>query len=239
MRASRCPHRRAAASPANVSAGNLSELVLVSLAAMVSPTTLTFSVFALVLGDRPLRTGFLFFLGAFTVTIAIGIAGAFVLGDVAASHRPEPKTWVAILDLVLAGILIAFALGRIRRPVDPRTTRSMIEKMRKIASSPAIAVVGAGAMLANPGAFIPIALKAISESDPSPAGYIAEWLTFTVIALLPLIVALVLLVVVPEPAERLLQRCRIWLERHAPTVGYALVLLLGLALLRNGIAGLV
>jgi Sap, sulfolipid-1-addressing protein len=221
-----------------VSAGNVSELVLVSLAAMLSPTTLTFSVLALVLADRPLRTGFLFFLGAFTVTIVIGVIAAFVLGDVAASHRPDPKTWVAILDLVLAAILIVFAGRRIRRPVDPRTTRSMIEKMRKVASSPAVAVVGAGAMLANPGAFIPIALKAISESGPSHAGYVLEWLAFTVIALLPLIVALVLLAVVPDPAERLLERCRQWLERHAPTVGYTLVLLLGIALLRNGIAGL-
>lgn len=222
-----------------MSPGNVSELVLVSLAAMLSPTTLTFSVLALVLGDRPLRTGLLFLLGAFGITVVIGVAGAFVLGNVAASHRPDPKTWVAILDLVLAAVLIVFAGRRIRRPVDPRTTRSMIERMRKVASSPAVAVVGAGAMLANPGAFIPIALKAISETDPSHGEYVVEWLMFTVIALLPLIVALVLLLVMPEPTGRLLDRCRAWLERHAPTVGYALVLLLGIALLRNGIAGLV
>jgi hypothetical protein len=33
------------------------ELVLVAIAAGLSPTTLTVSVLALVLGDRPLRTG--------------------------------------------------------------------------------------------------------------------------------------------------------------------------------------
>jgi hypothetical protein len=33
------------------------ELALVALAAMLSPTTLSFSVLALVLGERPLRTG--------------------------------------------------------------------------------------------------------------------------------------------------------------------------------------
>ena len=42
-------------------------------AAMLSPTTLTFSVLALVLAERPLRTGIWFYLGAFTVTIAIGV----------------------------------------------------------------------------------------------------------------------------------------------------------------------
>jgi Sap, sulfolipid-1-addressing protein len=222
-----------------VDAAHLSELTLVSLAAMVSPTTLTFSVLALVLGDRPLRTGFFFFLGAFTATIAVGIAAAFVLGDVAApSSSGTPKTWVSVLDIVLAVVLFVFAGRRIRKPVDPKTTEKMIGQMSKVASSPAIAVVGAGAMLANPGAFIPIALKTISETDPTHAEYIADWLTFTVVALLPLIVALILLLVAAGWAERVLAGARGWLERHAMTVGYAIVLLLGIALLRNGIAGL-
>ena len=72
------------------------ELVLVSLAAMLSPTTLTFSVLTLVLGDRPLRTGIFFFLGAAGATLAIGVIAAFVIGDAAAAPHPNnPKTWVA------------------------------------------------------------------------------------------------------------------------------------------------
>lgn len=221
-----------------MNAANTSELVLVSLAAMVSPTTLTFSVLALVLGERPFRTGAWFFLGAFSATIAIGIIAAFVLGDAAASGSSTPKTWVAILDIVFAVALFAFAGRRIRRPPDPKTTQAMIEKMSGIASSPAVAVVAAGAMLANPGGFIPIALKAISETDPTAAEYIARWLAFTLVALLPLLVALVLLVVARDWTERQLERLRTWLERRAVTIGYAIMLLLGIALLRNGIAGL-
>jgi Sap, sulfolipid-1-addressing protein len=212
-----------------VSAGNVSELVLVALAAMVSPTTLTFCVLAVVLGDRPLRTGFWFFLGAFGATTAVGIAAAFVLGDVASSPKSTPKTWVAIF---------VFAGSRLRRPVDPRTTASMIERMGRVASSPVVAIVGAGAVLANPGAFIPIALKAISESHPTPAEYAIEWLVFTAISLLPLMTALLLLLVAPRAAGRVLGAARGWLERHAVTVGYVIALLLGVALLRNGIAGL-
>jgi hypothetical protein len=135
-----------------VSAENVSELVLVSLAAMVSPTTLTFSVLALVLGERPFRTGLLFFLGAFGATMAVGVVAAFVIGDVASSSSSTPKTWVAVLDVVFALILFVFAGRRIRRPVDPKTTEAMIDKMSGIASSPAIAVVGAGAMLPTPAA---------------------------------------------------------------------------------------
>jgi hypothetical protein len=221
-----------------VGAGNISELVLVALAAMVSPTTLTFCVLALVLGDRPLRTGSWFFLGAFTATTAVGIAAAFVIGDVASSSRSTPKTWVAVLDVVLAVAIFLFAGSRIRRPVDPRTTASMIERMNRVASSPAVAVVGAGAVLANPGAFIPIALKTISESHPSTSAYAIEWLVFTIVSLLPLLAALVLLVVAPRATRRALGAARTWLELHAVTVGYVIALLLGIVLLRNGIAGL-
>jgi hypothetical protein len=221
-----------------MSAGNLSELVLVSLAAMASPTTLTFCVLALVLGDRPLRTGLWFFVGAFAATTVVGIAAAFVIGDVASSPRSTPKTWVAVLDVVFAFAIFVFAGRRIRRPVDPRTTASMIERMSGVASSPAVAIIGAGAVLANPGAFIPIALKAISESHPTTAEYAIEWLVFTAISLLPLIVALVLLLVAPGATGRVLEAARRWLELHAVTVGYVIALLLGVALLRNGIAGL-
>jgi len=215
------------------------ELVLVALAAMLSPTTLTFSIFTLVLGDRPLRTGFLFLFGALGATLGIGVVAAFVLGDVAASSTPsQPKTWVAIVDIVAGVLLLSWVIGRMRRPPDPKRLAGMIDQMSRVASSPAIAIVGAGAALANPGAFIPIALKTISETDPGAAGYIVDWVFFSVVSLLPLIIALVLLIVMRERAERILGAVRAWLERNARTVAAVILVLLAAALLRNGIAGL-
>jgi hypothetical protein len=215
------------------------ELVLVSLAAMLSPTTLSFSVLSLVLGDRPKRTGFLFYLGAFTATLAIGIIAGFVLGDVAASDHPsQPKTWVAIIDIVAGVLLTVWIVRVLRRPPDPRRVDGMVAQMSRVASSPAIAIVGAGAALANPGGFIPLALKTISETDPGAAQYIVEWLVFTVASLLPLAAALVMLVVAPDRAMRILHRSRDWLVRNARTVAAVIVGLLAAALVRNGIAGL-
>jgi hypothetical protein len=215
------------------------ELVLVALAAMLSPTTLTFSVLTLVLGDRPLRTGFLFLFGALAATLGIGVVAAFVLGDVAASSTPsEPKTWVAIVDIVAAVLLLSWVIGRMRQPPDPKRIAGMIDQIGRVASSPAIAVVGAGAALANPGAFIPIALKTISETDPSTAAYVVDWVFFSVVSLLPLIAALVLLIIMRERAERILGAVRTWLERNARTVAAVILVLLAAALLRNGIAGL-
>ena len=214
------------------------ELALTAVAAMLSPTTLTFSVLALVLSDRPLRTGAWFYLGAIGATLAVGVAAAFVLGDKAASTGSYPKPWVAVIDIALALFLVFFILRLLRRPRDPKRAQSMIDQMSKIASSPWIAIVAAGATLANPGGFIPIAMKDISETNPSATKYIVEWVFFSLVSLLPLAVALLMLAVSRDWAIRLLGRVRDWLVRDARLIGAAIMVLLAAVLLRNGISGL-
>jgi hypothetical protein len=170
----------------------------------------------------------------------IGVAAAFVLGDSAApSANGVRKTWVSIFDLVAGSALLLYVARTWRRPFAEKTTKGMVDKMTAVASSPWIAVVAAGATLANPGGFIPLALKAISETDPTKAGYTAQWLGFTIVSLLPLSIALVLLLVSRDWAERLLGNTRVWLERHLRLIASVIIFLLAVSLLRNGIAGLV
>ena len=214
------------------------EFALVCLAAMLSPTTLTFSVFALVLGDRPLRTGFWFYLGALSITLVIGVVAAFVLGNDLASQTSSPKTWVAIVDVVAGLLVLAYVIRALRRPPDPTRVAGMIDRMSRLASSPAVAIVGAGATLANPGGFIPLALKEISQLDTSALGYVAYWIGFSLVSLLPLGLALIMLVFARDRAMRILVAARSWLERRARTVAAVILVALGVALLRNGIAGL-
>jgi hypothetical protein len=206
---------------------------------MLSPTTLTFSVLALVLGERPLRTGVWFYLGALTATLGIGVLAAFVLGDVAApTSTGGRKTWVSIFDIVAGAALLVYVARTWRRPVSEKATQSMVEKMSKLASSPWVAVAAAGATLANPGGFIPIALKTISETNPTTAGYAVEWFFFTVVSLLPLGAALVLLLVARDWTERLLRAVRVWLDGHLRLIASVIIFLLAVSLVRNGIAGL-
>lgn len=217
------------------------ELGLTALAAMLSPTTLTFTVLALVLGDRPGRTGFWFFLGAFGATLIIGVVAAFVLGNAAAPSKNSsetPPTWVSIVDLVAGALLLVVVVWALRRPRDPERTARMVEQARGIASSPAIAVVAAGATLANPGGFIPIALKDVSQLNPSAVEYIVIWVVFALVALLPLFAALVSLAVARDWTLARLRAARGWLERNARIIAAVIVVLLAAALLRNGISGL-
>ncbi len=216
------------------------ELALTALAAMLSPTTLSFTVFALVLGERPLRTGLWFFVGAFGATLLIGVLAAFVLGNAAApSHSSEqPSTAVAILDIVFGILLLAWVARAVRKPPNPQRVADTVEKMSTVASSPAIAVIAAGATLANPGGFIPIALKSISQTNPSTGQFIALWVAFGLVALLPLVIALIALAFARVRATAVLTGVRLWLERHARTLAAVIIVLLAAALLRNGIVAL-
>ncbi len=216
-----------------------SEFVVVSLAAMLSPLTLTWSVLSLVLSTRPFRTGLLFYLGAFAATLATGVAAAFVLGSAAASHSTStPKTWVSVVDVIGGVLLLIWVVRLLRSPANPKREAAMVKRMSAVASSSPIAIIAAGALLGNPGVFIPIALKTISELNPSRAQYIAEWVTFTFVSLLPLATAMVMVLVAPERAEQILRVARDWLEQHARSIGAAIVILLAASLLRGGIAGL-
>ena len=216
------------------------ELGLTALAAMLSPTTLTFSVLALVLSKRPGRTGFWFFIGAFGVTLVIGVVAAFVLGNAAASSNGSstPPTWVAIVDVIAGVLALVYVVRALRRPRDSKRTADAIDRMSKISSSPAIAIVAAGATLANPGGFIPIALKDISQLNVGTAQYIAIWVAFALVSLLPLLAAVVALGVSRDWTVSKLEASRGWLERHARTLAAVIILLLAAVLLRNGIVAL-
>ena len=110
--------------------------------------------------------------------------------------------------------------------------------MSKISSASAITIVGAGAVLANAGVFMVVALKDISQLNPTAVQYVLDWVLFTVVSLLPLGLALVMLLIAPERTMPMLAVARGWIERHARTVALGIVVALAASLLRDGIAGL-
>jgi uncharacterized membrane protein len=214
------------------------QLALVGLVAMLEPATLGSSVLALVLGDHPSHTGLWFYLGGLGATLAVGVLAAFVLGNAAASRTSTPKTWVSVFGLITGLLLLAYVVRTVRRPVDPEATARNIERMSKISSAPAITIVGAGAVLANAGVFMVVALKDISQLNPTAVQYILDWVLFSVVSLLPLGLALVMLLIAPERTMPMLGLARGWIERHARTVALVILVALAASLLRDGIAGL-
>lgn len=214
------------------------EIALVGLTAMVEPATLLSSVLVLVVSDRPLRAGSWFYVGGLGVTMLVGAVAAFVLGNAAASHTSEPKTWVAVVTLLAGVLVLGYVVRLVRRPTDADQTAGITERVSKVVSAPALAVLAAGAVLANPGVFMLVAAKSISQLNPSTAQYVLDWALFTLAAFLPLEVALIMLLVAPNFTQPRLVVVRGWVERHASTIIAIVLLGLGASLLRDGIVGL-
>jgi Sap, sulfolipid-1-addressing protein len=214
------------------------ELALVGLAAMAEPATLLSSSMALVVSERPLRTGAWFYLGGVSATMVVGVLAAFLVGNKAASNTSEPKTWVSIVTLCFGVLLLAYVVRLLRKPPDPKAAERNAERIGKVASARPLAVVAAGAVLANPGVFMLVAAKSISQLDPSTTQYLLDWLLFTLVAFLPLGIALLLLLVAPGSTKPRLAVARAWVERYERAIIAIILMGLAGALMRDGIAGL-
>jgi len=213
------------------------ELALVGLVAMLEPATLVSSSLALVVGTRPLRTGFWFYVGGLGATLAVGVLAAFVLGDTAASPTSRPKTWVSIFNLVAGSAILAYVVWTVRRPVDPEKTAANMARMQRLDKAPPATIVAAGAVLANAGIFMIVALKDISQLNPSTLQYILDWILFALVSLLPLGIALVLLRIRPGWTMPMLARARGWIELHARTIALIILTALAVSLLQEGVSG--
>jgi hypothetical protein len=215
------------------------ELALVGLTAMLEPATLLSSVLALVIGERPLRTGSLFYAGGLGVTLLIGVIAALLVGNVAASHSSTPKTWVSVVTALAGALVFGYAVWLLlRRRTGQDQWAGVAERMNKVASARAPAILAAGAALANPGIFMLLAAKSISQLDPTTVQYLLDWALFAIVALLPLAAALLMLLIAPGFTEPRLNTARGWVERHARTIIAIVLLGLAASLLRDGISGL-
>jgi hypothetical protein len=218
------------------------ELALVGLAAMLEPATLLSSVLALTVGDRPLRTGSWFYLGGLGATMCVGVIAAFALGNAAAAHGSEPKTWVSIVTLIagvaVLGYVVYLVVRLMRRGHGEGEMASTEERMNKVASAPALEIVAAGALLANPGVFMLLAAKNISQLNASTVQFVLDWLLFAFVALLPLGLALVMLLARVRAMQKILVVAHGLVVRHAQAILAVVLFGLGVALLRDGIAGL-
>ena len=93
-----------------------SEVILVSLAAMLSPTTLLFSLFVLILGDRPLRTGI--GVGVLTFYIVLTVAGAQDIIAQKLGVSIVPLTWTLRVLVFALPVLLGLLARRVCRALQ-------------------------------------------------------------------------------------------------------------------------
>ncbi|HET9471721.1 MAG TPA: GAP family protein, partial [Usitatibacter sp.] len=178
--------------------------------------------------------------GGLGLTLVVGVLAAIVLGGSTASmpSSANPKEWVSIVNIVAGCTILGFVAVALLRPANPERTAANLARISALDSAPATTIVLAGAVLANAGLFMVVALKDISQLDPTRLRYILDWTLFALLSLLPLGLGLVMLRFAPGRAMPVLTRARAWIERRARPLAFGVMTLLAATLLRDGITAL-
>jgi hypothetical protein len=232
---------------------DLGQIFLLSLLAMFNPTLLA-AVTLMLLTEHPKRLMLGYLLGAYTTSIAAGLAIVLALHDSGAVSTSK-QTIGPVEDLVIGGllVLVGFVLGTDRdQPLRERRERRKLAKQSKNGKekkeplpmrllgrgSPRIAFV-VGLLLSFPGVSYLTGLSHIDKLEAGVAPTVLLVIGFCLMQQLLLEVPLVGYILRPEATQGAVDGFRAWLARNGRRAGIIVAVVLGGLLIIRGIAGLV
>lgn len=207
--------------------------------AALNPTLLA-ATMVMLFASRPTRLMFGYLLGAWTVSISIGLVIVFALHESGAVQTTQ-HTLSPAADIVLGLVflLVAFVIhgdrdarirerrrGRAQTKETPRWRRTLDQ------GSPRMAFV-VGILLTLPGASYLVGMTRISNANASTAVTALAVVLFCVIMLLLIEIPLAGFAVAPDATRRIVKRFTDWVGSNARTIVERAALIIGgLLLLR-------
>jgi Sap-like sulfolipid-1-addressing protein len=191
------------------------------------------AVVLLLSAERGLRKAWAFLFGELLVVFLIAAATVAVHSQTTRESASGPASWVTLaagLALIAAGAIWAL---RLRRGVEPPRPGWMA-KLDRMEPWPAFLL----------GVFIPTYAIAVAAGahivgvHPGKAEAVAAVVVFVLIGTSTVYMPVLLAQFVPERSDPARARLRAWLERRWASVGCALLLLVGAALLAKGLVAL-
>jgi threonine/homoserine/homoserine lactone efflux protein len=202
--------------------GLISQVLPLALGSAVSPTLLAVTLLVLSSREKPRARGVFFVLGLLAI---LAIIGAIVLSAGSKSVQSDAThsdLRSAIVDLVLAGVLLLLGLRTlIHRPDPNRHDKRKPRAERDGVQARHYFVFGLFMMSVNFTTTILYidALKEVAHADLSSASRGVVWAMLALFATLPALVPLVAYAIAPGPAERGLGRLNAYLTKHARGIG--------------------
>ena len=227
----------------------MAHIVLLALAAAVFPTLIA-CVAIMISRPEPRRLLVAFYAGGMTVSIGAGIVvldafkrGDSVLGNSSSSPNPGTSIVTGLLALLL-GWLRATGRGRTllnrwrsrhpRRRERKKKGPSWAE--RRLDQANVAAAFAVGAAINLPGPFYVLALGEIATGDYSRPAELGLILVFNAIMFTLIEVPLAGYLLRPERTAEQVRELAIWLNRNGLRVMGALVALVGVSLVVQGLA---
>jgi Sap, sulfolipid-1-addressing protein len=233
-------------------AGPMAHIVLLALAAAVFPTLIA-CVAIMISRPEPRPLLLAFYAGGLVVSVAAGIVvlNAFIKGDSVvgnSSSTPNPRTSIVtgLLALVLGWLMVSdrgrALLNRWRRRHPRRRERKKAGPSwaeRRLDQANAAVAFALGAAINLPGPFYVLALGEIASGDYSRSAELGLILLFNAIMFVLIEVPLVGYVLSPERTAEKVAELASWLNRNGLRVMGALVALVGVSLVVQGVAATV
>jgi hypothetical protein len=226
----------------------LDQIFLFSLTAALNPTLLTAVTVMLVLpSPKRLLLGYL--LGAIITSVTLGLVIALSLGGSSSGTSTAKHTVNPALDIALGLLIlmIAFVVGtgrdRRRRARSERRRAAKAEQTpprwkQALSGGSARTTFIVGALLTLPGASYLAGLALIAKRDFSTFDTVLIVVAFNLVMLMLLELPLIGYAIRPEWTADAVGRLTAWLSRNGGRVALIGALVVGIALIGRGTAGL-
>lgn len=224
----------------------MSRVFGLALLAGLNPVLLTATTVMLLL-PRPKRLLVGYLLGAYTTSIAVGLAIVFWLSD-SGTLSTTKHTVSPGVDIVLGALalLIAFVVGtgrlarrkerrRSEHADQPKKTPRWQQTLSKGSARDTFVV---GILLSFPGASYLACLTTIAKLNLSNAAIVLTVVAVAVVMLLLLELPLLAYTFAPEWTPAAIERFKVWLADNGARVGVIAATAIGAALIVKGVAGL-
>jgi hypothetical protein len=177
--------------------------------------------------------------------LGIAVVGGIVLavaGEAGASDEGEPETWVSILELFLGAALLLVAVkqwkDRPRAGAEPETPKwmSALDSFTPVKAGGLAAVLSG----ANPKNLLLVVAgaAAIAKAGISTGEQAIALVIFVLIASIGVMVPVVLFFALGERSKEMLDGLKDWMVQNNTTIMAVLLLILGVKLVGQAIAGL-
>jgi hypothetical protein len=224
------------------------QVFVFAITAAFNPTLLAAVTVMLVL-DNPKRLLLGYLLGAMMTSVTLGLVIVLTLGGSSSGTSTAKHTLNPVLDIALGVLvlIVVFVVGTGRdRKRRARRSRKKAEKADKappkwqqaLSGGSARTTFVVGALLTLPGASYLAGLDELAKQDLSTPVTVLSVIAFNVIMLTLLEVPLLGYTFSPEKTSAAVHRFSAWLSRDGGRIALVLAVLVGIALIARGVAGL-
>lgn len=216
-------------------------MLVAAVAIAISPIGIVPAVL-LVVSPRGRVTGPAFLAGWLCGIVVVGATLLVLAGDAGASDAEEPARWVSWLELGLGGVLLVLAAKQWRTRPAAGQDQATPAWMGALASFSPPKAAGVGALLSgvNPKNALLVAagMAAVAETGEPAGEQAVALLVFAAVASLGVAIPVAGSLALGDRARDPLERLRAWMTRNGPVVLTVVLLLLGVKLIGDAIAGL-